>query len=375
MSLASRLFVVKAVLFWARLKKPAKKEGQSFPDSSNWYQNEKTKSINYVEAVQRALDNGELRSAVFSASEHKTIELESHKTRWSGFWRWLKREPIGIHTLNIAKCEALSLKGVEARHVIIHSQASENVKLNRCTIETLSVNGDRPFNIDLQGCWIGRFVITQRASLSSLSIRGGGLLDLTCPPQHERNPFSGNVTLKGVYLPRSRAAWVQSPQNWRNLHAHLHNMENVPAASMVLSAVLAQQRSDEALTAQLLSWLYELSSDFGNSPSLPLVWLLTLTALSIGTIGSQGGADLGVPPEQLMGWQKALLGDDSEASARRAVYLGFQPILNPFGWFKSNTIVIAPNINIQILLWIQSFLSAALIFLFFLAIRRRFKIR
>ena len=77
---------------------------------------------------------------------------------------------------------------------------------------------------------------------------------------------------------------------------------------------------------------------------------------------------------KLAGWAKVLKGDTTAAAFWRAAVYSLRP-LNPLGVFGKSDLVTAANTCWLAWHYVQTVLTTAFIFLFLLAIRRRFRMR
>jgi len=166
---------------------------------------------------------------------------------------------------------------------------------------------------------------------------------------------------------------LAGPQPYRNLRHHLRALENDRAANIVHAAEQAVERETDSWPAKILSHLYELGSDFGGSVGRPILLLLCLWIVTTSIIVTFDGAMCALPAESYTGWRAVFLQPDLEGKIARSMMLATQPITNPLGVFGFKSLMVAKSGWLNFALVLDGIVSAALLALFFLAARRRFK--
>lgn len=259
----------------------------------------------------------------------------------------------------------IELRGISANNVnITVSQAS--ISLVDCKINQLALNG-RGSNLKIEGSWVGKLYFPGHDEFEEFLIAHSGVLKVEFGNSEVR-PFGGDVAFRNVVFPRSRTTIPEADvQAFRNLGKMLMEKNNTLAAGYVHSVELALERKNEPFFSQFVSHIYEKVSDFGNSSGRPVLWIVGAAFLNLAIIYWFESADL--TDNKLYGWQQLLACDPSI----RAAYLAVQPIINPLGLFRGEPLVIAANGITQFLLFLQSVVTLISVPLFFLALRRRFK--
>ncbi len=140
------------------------------------------------------------------------------------------------------------------------------------------------------------------------------------------------------------------------------------------SLELAAERENDTGIKWLVNVMYGVGSDYGLRPEWALHWALGLYLISACFIYFFDGSAQGLNLNQYHGWQKALTGHGYESQIRRAAILPLQSIVNPFGIFGVNRLVVAATGWGQIVLSIQGLLTDALLIMAALGIRKRFKV-
>jgi len=196
----------------------------------------------------------------------------------------------------------------------------------------------------------------------------------------EENPFKGQVTIEQTYIhtsakPASRAIPAPAVQSYRNLRSHLSKQANFPAAAPIHAAELTLDRTSDTFFNRLLSWGYELVSDFGNSPVRALLWLcLVLFGMTGILFCSNGGVIIGPLEGHAESWRVILVGDGRVAQLARAIVLALQSSFNPLSIFGVRGVVEARYPWLAALLAFQGIVSITVAALFLLAVRRRFRL-
>lgn len=133
------------------------------------------------------------------------------------------------------------------------------------------------------------------------------------------------------------------------------------------------ERETDSWPGWFLSHLYELGSDFGASIGRPLLLLVGLWLAMGLLIYFADGAMCALPVESYIGWRAVLIEPDIIGQIARAALLAVQPITNPLGVFGFKALMLAKYGWLNLVLLLDGIVSAALLALFFLAARRRFK--
>jgi hypothetical protein len=228
-------------------------------------------------------------------------------------------------------------------------------------------------DFSLENCWIGTLYL-QGSSARLFEVRGGGILNIQSPPPTAENPFTGSVHFdKHVYLPRRSNDWLKGPQSYRNMRSHMLKLENNPMVTRFhrLEQLLERETADPF--DNLISWVYSGLSGFGSSTLKPVLCFAALLVLTF--LFALWGGVAAAHPDDLVGWQRALIDHYAwGASLRRAVTLTAQSTINPVGVFGTRAAVYAQNGWLASWLVLHGLLSAILVALFAIAVRRRFKI-
>jgi len=275
--------------------------------------------------------------------------------------------------LNVASI-TVTLSNVSVKELFVGAE-KVNLHLNNCNIGLLRVQDHRKAEIRVHESNIGTLNV-RGDSIGYYEMKGGSLLNVVCPAPKSDNPFTGTVSFTpNVFFPRKRGTYIlPGPQPYRNLRYHLRALENVQMANLIHSAELAVERKDDPWTNKVLSWFYEMMSDFGSSALRSILWLVLLYLLSAWAILWSDGAVSAAPTSELIGWQQALV-DPLWGEEARSLYLAFQPLVNPIGIFGPKSLLIPRYPLLALGLSLQGLLSLILLALLIFAIRRRFKIQ
>ena len=263
--------------------------------------------------------------------------------------------------------------------VNIHQNTMDRILFENCRISRLELGAPRSVeesSVVLLNSWVGHLILHSQGN-RHFEVQGGGIFNLNCPAPDAENPFMGSVIFGGnVFFPRSTKHYpIEGPQPYRNLQAHLVKLENGPAVSFVRAAEQAIERETDTRLNKVLSYLYQWFSNYGSSTLRPVIWLVSLLAFNVWLINYVDGAARAFPDDFYVGWRESLLDTGAPGRASRASLLALQSILNPFGIFGARAMVVAETGWLNIWLGISGLLSAGLIALFILALRRRFKMQ
>jgi hypothetical protein len=283
-----------------------------------------------------------------------------------------------IHSLAIQVPIRLALCGLSIRQLYVVAGPGVTLQATNCNIAHLWLNAQNASaQLRLDQSNLGTLQLVP-GSLSHFEMRGGSLLNVTCPPPNGGNPFTGTVSFTNdVFFPRRRNIYIlPGPQPYRNMRYHLRSLENAQMANLIHSAELAVEREDDSRMNRILSHLYEWMSDFGSSALRPLVWQGVLFVLSFSLILCSDGAvhTSQDPKSELLGWQQALI-DPRWGACVRAAYLALQPLVNPIGIFGPRSLLVPRFLWLTVWLSVAGILGIVLLALFIFAIRRRFKIQ
>ena len=326
----------------------------------------------YVEAILEAIRKRKVPNVYLSTGLDQRFE----EFTLAGPSKTLTENDIGnVEVANMRR--DINFEKLAIRNVTLQ-RMTDNVtlKLCDCYVGTLRIHGHhegRPPTIQVRNTWIENLEIFPKCC-KSFDMDGGGFLNLECPVPTEANPFLGPVSLRNIFVPRrSGPGGIQTAQPMRSLRAHLMDLGNIQAASVIHSAELALDRKDETDWNKFISYFYEISSDFGAATFRPLGLLLSLFFATFLLGGLFEAVELQVDPSALVGWQEILGADGRSGDSARAALLAVQPIVNPLGIFGVKALVVAKNIWMAGWILVQGIISPILIAMFIFALRRRFK--
>jgi hypothetical protein len=188
--------------------------------------------------------------------------------------------------------------------------------------------------------------------------------------------FTGNVLMSDVFVPRKEHYFRDMPdgfQQFVDLQHALLEMGNTNAAGIFQSPALSiyRKRMTGINADWLVNVLYEYSCDFGNSIARPFwLWFALVFAVGFSYWAGEGAALVG--HADYSNWQAVFTRCDLWGPISRAAWLSWQSA-NPLGFLASNPPVVAAEWWWATLGTVHRLLSAVLLFLGFLAIRRRFR--
>jgi len=270
----------------------------------------------------------------------------------------------------------LTLSNLSIKELTVHQPVK--LKLENCSIAILYLaQSAKDSEVRTTRSLIGKLHVAAGV-LKHYEMRGGGLLDIDCPPPNGGNPFTGTVSLSNVYLPRIRDRFILAgPQPYRNIRYHLRGLENLQMANLFHSAELAVEREDDTWTNKIFSYFYEWVSDFGSSALRPILWQILLICISMLLIlYSDGSVYVGqeFSPNKVS-WQNIFVEDSTSGEYARAFYLALQPLVNPLGIFGHKLLLIPRYPWLAAWSTVHGFFAVIFLALTVFAIRRRFKIQ
>lgn len=212
-----------------------------------------------------------------------------------------------------------------------------------------------------------------------IDMEGGCVLNIEVPaPGGAINPLTGSIDFLNTFFPKNRKDYLlPGPQPYRNMRHHLRAIENGQMANLFHSAELAVERERDTGVNKFLSYAYQALSDFGSSAFRPIAWWFGIGILSTIIVFSTNGATPTFGADKYPGWKAMLVADNCDfwTGVTKAAYLSFSTMLNPLDLMGHRTLLVPSNGWIFIILVFQALLSAILIALMILAIRRRFKMQ
>jgi len=251
--------------------------------------------------------------------------------------------------------------------------SNEPVFIDNCEIGTLNLTSQAKAVI--RNTKIGTLIIKQARLID---MEGGCVLNIDIDAPGSTDPLTGSVDFVNTFFPRNRKNYLlPGPQPYRNMRHHLRAIENGQMANLFHSNELAVERERDTGMNKFLSYAYQALSDFGSSAFRPIVWWFVIGAFSAIVIFSTNGATPTFGADKYPGWKAMLFADscDSSTNAVKATYLSFSTMLNPLGLMGHRALLVPSTGGIFIMLVFQALLSAILIALIILAIRRRFKMQ
>ncbi len=255
----------------------------------------------------------------------------------------------------------------------LHIQATQRITIKNSRIGTVIISPGGA-SVDLQNTYIGKVQLFQE-SLKHLNMHGGGISELDIPPPQSQNPFTGPVWFSGAWFPIDKHS-LDRAQPYRNMRYHLRDLENVRMADLFHALELRAERQQETWTNKIISYVYDMFSDFGASILRPILWLILLgISVSYILIAWDGAVPTRALELSAVGWQTALLDDDIFLQIYRGSYLSFYSIIHPLGLFGGQPLLVASTKCLSILLIFEGIFAATLVALTIFALRRRFKLQ
>jgi len=153
------------------------------------------------------------------------------------------------------------------------------------------------------------------------------------------------------------------------IRVHLGKLENVHAANLFRAHELDFEREAEGFFNRFLSCLYSCVSRYGTATWKPFAWFLALLATSFLIVFLSDGAVPNVSSENEVGWKQDL----PEDSVVWSGILAIKSIVGPLLLFDSKPSVVPREPWLLFSLFFLGLAQAGCLFMFFLALRRRFR--
>lgn len=272
----------------------------------------------------------------------------------------------------------LSVYDLTAWNTEISTGAPEQpVRFTNCVIGKLILREPEEstgLRLELNNCWIGELQLPD-SCLKGLTITGGGIAKIDCPPADDTNPFKGTVTFTNVFFPTSsrQTSLFEGAQAYRSLHSHLKKHDNMLMANLMRSCQLQAERSNEKGFAWFSNWFYGTFANYGTSPGRPIVCIIALYILSVAFLYHCDQGSLTQPPASYVGANESLL-NEKGGRLNRSLRLPIQAMVNPFAMsFDARALIVPETTTAGVLLTVQGLFSDLLLIMTIFGIRRRFK--
>lgn len=276
----------------------------------------------------------------------------------------VKAHLVTLHAPERSAVPEISDKSIETLHAAGLPRET-TLSLARCRVRTLQIGNANSADVHLTDTLIGTLEIGGR--IRKIDIDGGFIGRIRI--NHNENPF-GDVTIRRLSLARHMLG--QNIQWLRDTRKHLTDKGNTPAASPFHAAELALDREHEPFWNRMVSHVYEIGSDFGNSIGRPLGWL-GIIILVIAILSWATGL-VAVNDKDLAGWPHEIAEPGEWNRFVRGVVYAAQCVFNPLNLFTAKALTSATHSLYGLLCAGLGLLGTLALALFLLAIRRRFKL-
>lgn len=268
-----------------------------------------------------------------------------------------------FQSLTYAGRSAMTLRGICAQQLYL---GQGDVRLENTRVGMLRIRSE----ICLSNVWVSTMNLEENIPVQRLIWRKGYLGNISINRYNRRsNPFSGDISFTAVQF--SQLKDRHGVQWLRDTRVMLLEKNNVVAAGVFHAAELRLAEQDATIPARLVSVFYRLGSNYGNSIGTPVIYLLLFWALAALTgIIFGTSAHVGVSA----GWQTALTQDGWDGEALRAVVYAVQVVFNPLNLLGSRPLVSPNHWGGALLGSLFGILGIVSIALFFVSVRRRFKL-
>jgi hypothetical protein len=335
--------------------------------------------VNELQALKESINRGTADYCEYALTANRDVE-QTEKII-STFFCFEKMTDVSVVELSRVQNSVYRFKNariIELRFAgSMHgTDPDSSVHIEDCWIERLQFDASSGTDLHLARSWVGRLDLTTHR-FRHFQMNGGGLLLAESPPPYGANPFAGSVTFDKTYLPRKDGEYkgnLSGSQPWANMRSHLLALGNQKDAGLFHATQLAIEEQYEGWgAAKIVSWIYRICSDYGNSIARPAV-LLAGSVLVFFVFYLLPGATVSGTEDTLQGWQLIFAQPGNLGQFLRAAHLSASPVLNPLGGVLGGLPAVEPsNLFMAIAHGIHRLVSIMLIFLLFLGIRRRFR--
>lgn len=296
-----------------------------------------------------------------------------------------------IEHMAIRSGDDLALKNAIIKNMTVSMRGKGKAFLENCYVAELEVrNSDGPQSLVIERGRVGTLRLNSR-SLKFLQIMNSEIHCVDCSVPEGDNPFQGSVSFDAVKFPTSEkeSALFPGKQQFHNLRHHLEKLENTFEAQKMRALELRAERPLETSRLnKLINWYQDFSSEYGLKAGRPLLVALALysSMVFLSFISGWAVLDTRAPADFYgIGWRTVLKDDfasclwllgstPSCGNWSRALLLPGQYILNPFGIFGAQSLLVAVNGLVNVGLTLAGLFCDLLIATSFLAIRKRFKL-
>lgn len=287
-------------------------------------------------------------------------------------------ERISIHDENTRS--SFTLGGVEAVEVDLRSQ---NFHIERCRIGRLVVS-EHVRVITVTNCVIGALHLSPISNSKvpvSLTISGSTIGRVECGQNIKARDIvfqNSNFSLKTSSISVSdNSEGIRETLPDRASLAFLHDWAvkswNSEFAHIARCAELGVEHANAKGFYRFALFSWWLATEYGMRPLRALVWILVLT-LVLGGLLFFFGTTLGMPPEEYLGWRRALVDECISGQVWRASVGAIENLASPFSAFGFRRLVLPEQGWLAVIQVLHGYLYLLLLFLFGLGVRARFRV-
>ncbi|TWT09549.1 hypothetical protein FQU96_20450 [Reyranella sp. CPCC 100927] len=256
-------------------------------------------------------------------------------------------------------------------------RANSRLHLTNCYIGTIQPQATVEATIHLTNCWVGVLKFENKG-YRHLTIKSGGIHDVQAG---DGILVTGDTLIQGTWIPRKQIDNKPSLHALRKVRTFFSKENHSLAAGYFHAAELAIERPNESCTNQAVSRIYDIGCSYGNSPNRALLcFLIVLGAIVL--LDALLSAAVLADPSQAVGWQKSLhcIGADPVSCLGfgerilKGLLLAGQLILNPLGVFGGKSLLVLRDTSLLIPFHTLGLIGLLSVAMFFISIRRRFKL-
>lgn len=250
------------------------------------------------------------------------------------------------------------------------------VHLGSCAIVNLVIEGNEGTcegSLFLMNCLVSNLVRESGLRLKHLTFFNTGVTSYEQRGDDSEGPIARTVAGFGRLRlgPPEGGPWdVGGNVMWRRFLRDVGSNADVLTLSSIRRAIMLSGRHGMDWLPRLLVWLLGLTSDYGNSPTRAIGWLLGVGFVTFCVALSMDQACVAESARSAMPWVDGIGAETATAAVGRNLVLTVQPMVNPFAAFGGGEIVTARSWWFFAWSYLQTLLSAFLVVSAVLGVRR-----
>ncbi len=279
-----------------------------------------------------------------------------------------------LRFLTLAKARALSIVGLRVGVLTIQA-AKTRATIVSCDIGRLDVATDAKADLTLYNSRGGEFLLEPR-SCAFLKIERCfiGVIKTPAIVDAASNPFMGNVEfVRNKFSTNPADGHHRGARDFTALREHLEKLGFTQQAHTIRAAEMETEGYSDVGVTWMFNRLYGATANYGLSPGRSLLWLIFFFCIAADLYLFDGGVVIG-SEDAFVGWRSALLPVCDASAIWRALLMAVQGIGGPLSLLMPKTLIGPATFWGQIISVVHPLISSALWLVFFICLRRRFKI-